>query len=295
MLGTIGLSLLVAVAPAAASGTTRTLQISVVDAKGQAVQDLKAREVVVLDDGVACQALELSRDKRPISLALVLDSSEVLGPHFRSDLVPAVRDFVRRFPEDTRFALWTSGARPTLRIEPTTDARELERALEYVVPEGGNTLMDTIDQALDALTAAEGRRLVLVIVTESGVEFSSQERPRAADHPERRGDAEIHAIQIAEAGAAPETAHPDEQVSPVERQANYEQALSKLTSATGGRQEHLLLASATPEALERIAAEVFGSYLLRYAARPGHDVHRTKLEVARPGVKVRHRVTSQGN
>lgn len=285
-------ALLASVQPAPAE-ESRSLRLSVFDSKGQPVKDLEAREVVVVENGVARPLTRLSRDDRGIALALVVDTSAAVQDAYRLQILPAITRVLRRLPAKTRVAVWTSGARPVRAAEATADVEEAVASLQRTVPDGGNTLFDTIDAAVADLAAAEGQRSILLIVTGTGVEFSSLDRPRVVDDPARLGATEVHAVAVEEMRSLSEPVLDSEGRSPMERFANYDRALDSLTRATGGRLERALSFMSLTPALDAVLADISGGYRLSYSAAAGVARREVEVRVARPRVRLRHAKTSQ--
>ena len=77
----------------------RTVTITVVDEKGHAVEGLSTTDLAVLEDGSARTPVSLEPDARPVTLALVVDSSEPLGTQFRLNFLDALVAFLGRLPE----------------------------------------------------------------------------------------------------------------------------------------------------------------------------------------------------
>jgi VWFA-related protein len=292
MLALIGSALILA-ASAAPVEEARALRLVVLDSKDRPIGDLKADELAVVENGVARVVKRLAPDKRQITLALIVDTSAVLHDAYRPYILPAVLRLVRGLPGGTRLTLWTSGSRPERLVEPTRDPDAVEAALRRVVPEGGNTLFDAIDQALADLAAAEGQRSILVIVTGTGVEFSSRDTPRALDDPRRVGATEVFAVMAEEPLAVTEEANPEEGRSPAERRADYDRTLLTLARQTGGRCERALSFMSVSPALDLIAAEIGAGYVLDYASVPDLKQRKLTLRVARSKVRVRYAPASQ--
>ncbi len=83
----------------AGSATVRSLSVAVSDEKGALVEGLTRDEVVVLENGVARELTLLEPDRRPLTLALVVDSSQPVSTAFRLQLVPAITEFLLGFVE----------------------------------------------------------------------------------------------------------------------------------------------------------------------------------------------------
>jgi hypothetical protein len=91
----------------------RTVTLVATDGKGAPVRGLTAADAVVLENGVAREVVELALDDRPLTLAILVDNSEPMATPFRLVVANAVAQFLSRLPEGARFAVWTTGDRPT--------------------------------------------------------------------------------------------------------------------------------------------------------------------------------------
>ena len=94
--------------------------------------------------------------------------------------VPAV---LGRLPDASRFAVWTTGDRPTKVVDFTDDAAQASRALKRTFPRGGNTVLDAIVEASEDLKEKEGERTAVVVVSGNGLGFSSYDRTRSWTGP----------------------------------------------------------------------------------------------------------------
>jgi VWFA-related protein len=252
----------------------RSVTVSVTDEDGAPVEGLETQEVAVLENGVARDLVSVEADRRPLTVLLLVDSSEAISSSYRLNVVDAVLGFLSKLPLGTRYALWSTGDRPTKLVDFTDDRSLAPRALRRVFPQGGNTLLDALVEASRELKSQEGQRTAVVVVTATGIEFSS--RDRRAVVQQAWGNADVFmAVMIREGDA------------PVESLRDYEYALGELTRRTGGIYETPLTAMAAASALQKVAADLRGQYRLRYATLPEIKDRKLEVRVARPGVEVR--------
>ena len=277
-----------AVSPTPASPDQGTLRLWVSDAHGQPIHDLRADEVVLREDKLTRPVVGLELETRPLIVALIVDSSAVLYPSFRSQVIPAVVGFLGRLPAGARFCVWTSGERALRLVDLSTNVKAVETALGRLSQTGGNRLFETIDEALGDLADAQGARAALVILTALGPEFSVRDEPRAFEERERRAGVVIHAVQVAEPPLVFQGPNADEGHSPFRRRANYERALGRLTDETGGRYERVLSTLGIGDALTLVNGDLAGEYLLTYSRAAGGRTTKVDVKVSRPKVKVRH-------
>jgi len=264
----------------------RTIAVVAEDAKGAVVSELSAEDLAVVEDGVARTVTRVKADERPLTLAVVLDSSAVFEMSLRTDMIEPLVTFLAGLPAGSTFAVWTTGDRPIKVVDFTDDAAGAGPPLRKVTPRGGSTTFDAIDEALTALSGREGARSALLIVTGNAVEFSGRERPAALSDADLRGDTRIEAILI-DLGRLAAIPNPQEHRSPMERIAEYERTLKGLAESTGGRFERLLSTMGVAQALERVRQSLRGSLLVTYVSDSDAGQPKIEVKVARPGITVR--------
>jgi hypothetical protein len=270
----LALALLLAQSDGSARAVLRSLDVAVLDAGGGRVPGLVAEELVVLENGVARDVSRVEPDTRPLSVTLLVDSSQQLASAYRLHLVGAAREFLERLPPETRVTVWTTGARPSLRYGPGSDTAAAVRSLERVVPEGGNTVLDALVETTREVGAPEGERTAVVVLSSSAVEFSSRDRRRVVEAA-RPQAGEFHVVHFLEGDADQEM------------QGNYSYVFSQLTRQSGGLYETPLSSMAAASRMRRIGADLAGRYRIRYATLEALEERQLAVEVARPGVETR--------
>src|SRR5262252_1792344 len=68
----------------------RTVTNSVIDDKGRPVESLAPEEVAVLENGAARTLSKVEKDRRPLRLALIVDTSEPMSDHYRLQILDPV-------------------------------------------------------------------------------------------------------------------------------------------------------------------------------------------------------------
>lgn len=263
-------------APAAEPGTeVRALTVTLLDEKDQEVTDISAADVALVENGVTRDITSFKPDPRPLSVAVIVDSSAAMGSAYRLNVVDAVVAFVARLPEGARYAVWTSGDRPTKIVDHTMDREEAGKALRRVAPQGGNYALDAIAEASADLKklAREGDRTAVVTVTGTGTEFSYRDKYRSAEEGEKSG-AVFLSVQI-EVGPAD-----------FEMRTNLSYVFERLARATGGAYDTVLSAMGTDTALRKLSAHLRAGYRLAYATVPDLKKRKLDLSIARMGTKV---------
>lgn len=271
---TAALAVLLAAPGPAPDVEVRSLTVTVTDEKGAPVEGLARDDVVVVENGVARDLTAVKRDTRPLTLVLVVDSSAAVATSFRLNLVDEIAGFLRLLPEGSRYSLWTTGDRPTRRLDFTNDVAAAAAALRKVFPQGGNTVLDALVEATADLRQKEGERTAVVVVTAVGPELSSRDRYQVVSRAQ--GNAGVYMVVQFEEGE-----------TTFENRSDLEYVLQALTSRTGGLYERPLSSMGAGSALKKVAAEFRGQYRLSYATVTGLKGRKLEVRVARPGARVR--------
>ena len=261
---------------AAAAGTEiRALTVTLLDAKGQEVSDVSVADVALSENGVNRDVASFARDSRPLTIAITVDTSAAFSSDYRLNVVEAVVGLIARLPEGTRYALWTTGDRPTKVVDYTEDRGAAGAALRRVAPQGGNYTLDALAEATADMVklAREGDRTAVVSVTGLGPEFSYRDKQRAADEAE--GRAELFLSVTVDASAAD-----------FDSQTRLSYAFDRLATASGGSDDQVLSYMALDKALRKLSAHLASAFRLRYATEPDLKKRKLELRVARPDTKV---------
>lgn len=275
----IAFVVLAALQTPAAPAALRTVEVALVDAAGRAVRDVRPEELAVVENGVARELARATLDERPLSVLLVVDSSQPAGSAFRLNVIEAVTAFLGALPAGARYSLWTTGDRPVRLVDWTEDRGAALGPLRRVFPQGGNTLLDALIEATDELKPAEGTRSAVVVVTGMGVGFASQTRQAVVDRVTGRADV-FYGVEYdqGERGVgAGETVG----------RLDYEYVLSNLASDSGGRFELSLSPMGVDRVLTGFAGELGGLYRLSYATLPELKPRKLEVTVARPELTAR--------
>jgi len=251
-----------------------TVLVSVTDEKGAAVEGLAREDVALLENGVARDIVTFRLDRRPLTVAFLLDTSEAVQTSYRLYLLEPVKEFLAGLPEGSQFALWTVGERPTKRLDYADDLKALDQALKRAIPAGGSTLLDALLEATKDLRKKEGERSAVVVVTAVGPEFSSAYRERVVK--EALSPNTTFLSVLLEEGA-----------TDLENRTNYEYVLERLARQSGGVFERTLSPMGLGRELKHLLAVLRGQYQLTYATVPDSKERKLEVKVARPGARVR--------
>jgi VWFA-related protein len=279
---TLAVFLLGQATPITAPGTeVRALTVTLLDDKDQEVTDVSADDVALTENGVARDIVSFKPDRRPLTVAVLVDSSAAVGSSYRLHVVEAVAGLIARLPEGARYALWTTGDRPTKIVDHTDDRGAAGAALRRVAPQGGNYMLDAFAEASSDLkkSGREGDRAAVVAVSFMGPEFSYLDKYRSAEVAEKNAD--LFLSVLVESGDAD-----------FEMRTNLSYVMDRLARTTGGRYDILLSAMGIDSALRKLSAHLRSGYRLVYATVPDLKKRSLDVSIARLGTKVLLPITS---
>jgi hypothetical protein len=266
-------ALLLQASPAALE--TRTVSVVVTDAEDHSVRDLGPEEVALVENGVVRDIVKILPDERPLTVAILVDSSEEIATTYRLYLIEAVAALVKALPEGARYGLWVTGDRPRRLLEVTEDRGAASPALKRVAPSGGNTLLDALVEVTKELgQQREGERRAIVAVTGMTTEFSSRDRFRIVEECEKQADQFLF--------FAVDEGHAD-----FEQRTNYDYVISHLTKRPGGRAERAITAMGAPKTVADFAPDLRPSLRLSYETPADLKERKIDVQVSRPGLRVR--------
>lgn len=144
------------------------------DRSGEFIYDLRREEVQLQDKGVPQQIQSFELASAPISLVILIDTSQRVAPLLERVRPTGVLFTSYILGQQGEAAVVTFDTDVVLRQEFTSDAEEIIRTLQDIRPGGGHTrLADGLDRAVGLLAErAEGRRGVIAVITEARDEGS---------------------------------------------------------------------------------------------------------------------------
>jgi hypothetical protein len=263
MLTTIAFVLALTAEPAAP--VTGAVSISVLDRDGRMVTDLRAEEVTLAEEGQRRVVKRVDRDTRPLALAVLVDSSEVLGRGFLADLADPVMDFVEGLPAGVDRTLLLIGTPPE--EIPLADPAAARVALRARPPFGKLSLYDGIAEASQRLARKTGtRRAIVAVITDR---FAEEDRHKALSAAARATPL-VLAVQF----------HGD---------GSYATGLDSIVKWSGGRYEQIGSAGGVAKTLQKLAPELEAPWLVVYETPSAVEARKVEVKVARKGTKVRVR------
>ena len=234
------------------------------DHKGRFVQDLKARDFEIVDDGRTRAIADLQNDVGGVSVAFLFDVSGSMEGRMPDAREAATHLLSWLDAERDEAAIYTFDTQLDERTPSTVGLKSLPRSLERLIPFGATSLHDAIAQTASRLGTREGRRRAVVVFTD-GADNASRMKPEAVSAMASAIDVPVYLF-----GIVPAIDNPSEDISTVERSA-LTGSLANLAAWTGG---HVFMASTPGQrsiAARQIVDELRHQYVIAFEAsgRPG--------------------------
>jgi len=245
------------------------LNATATDGDGRFLLDLKQEEFAVTEDGAPQEILEFALEERPVTLALVLDTSGSMRDAIREAQQAADR-FVDTLKGEERAMVIDFDQRVFLLQELTTDKVALKQAIDSTYAEGGTAIYDALYSAFRLLNPIDGRKAI-VLVTD-GDDNDSQFSLKRIVETARTSNVTIYGVGLG--GSL--------QKGP----------LKQLASETGGEAFFPSAVDKLAGVYEQVAQELRSQYLLAYtSSNKTYDgkFREVKIKSTRSGVEVRAR------
>ena len=140
-----------------------TLYVSVRTSSGKYVTDLPRESFEVYDEKVRQELVHFGMEKRPLVVAILIDTSFSMGGEPLGAARAAAIRFVKSLSAEDRAMVIAFADAPRVLIEPTTDRERLASVLGKLEAKGGTALYDAIYAASDRLTREEGRKVIVLL------------------------------------------------------------------------------------------------------------------------------------
>jgi Ca-activated chloride channel family protein len=297
---------------------------TVTDASGRFVPGLRQDDFQLYDDGRPQTITHFSAERAPVSLGIVLDTSDSMdGEKMQSARAALDRFFYDLLDPQDEVFLYRFDDDPELLQDWTTDRRLLSRALDRINPNGATAMYDAVAEAMPLVERGRHRKKALLIISD-GNDTSSTTRPADVRELIRQSEALVYAIGIdavVEERGRP-TATPPPRPIPIPRpfpprrpgrpgvlpqiqwpppiggwsrpgnddRVNVD-ALRALTDDSGGRTELVRRVRDIDPATSSVARELSQQYYLGYPASGERDGrwHAIEVEVKKGPYRVRAR------
>ncbi len=265
---------LCAVTALAAQRETREKHIAVsVAGKDDApLKDVTAADFKVREDGVAREVIRIAPAADPISVALLVDDSEI-SDRSVNEIRQGVSTFIKQVlaanPQN-EITLMTFGDRPTVAVPASSSAATLNRAVERIFARKGSGayLLQAITDAAKTLSKKEGtRRVVVAFDIEDGTEFSNDTH-ESVTTALKNAKVTLWTVVLQEQHTPPTTPEARERAI----------VLTDVAAASGGGNKPVLTRMAIPQGMAWAATLLTSQYDLTYS-HPESLIPANKLEV----------------
>jgi Ca-activated chloride channel homolog len=249
--------------------------VTVTDHKGRIVNGLQKEHFALYEDKVEQAITHFAAEDAPVSISLVLDTSDSMHPKLAKAREAAAALLHNANPED-EFSLVEFNDFARLAVGFTTKVGEIQNRLAVVETGGGTALLDAVRVALNEMKNAHHTRKAIVIVSD-GEDNASHWSRRELRDAVREADVLVYAIGIIDRDASSSTLPPQSLIGSA--------LLDEIAKQSGG---HLFQVSGLRE-LPRIASKIDtwlrNQYILAYAPngqQKSSQYHRIEVRITRP-------------
>jgi Ca-activated chloride channel family protein len=250
---------------------------TVTDPQGSLVPNLARDDFEILDNNVRQEIAVFENQSQPFTAVVMLDSSGSMTNSLKLVNAGAEQFLIRLLPQD-RAQVGAFNDKIEFSGSFTSDRDELVAALRELDFGNSTRLYDAIDQSLDRLAGAEGRRVIVVLTD-------------GEDTASKTGQGDVLSRAIAD----------EVMIYGIGLESNYfngmrqvrtnpDRVVRKLAEETGGGYYLLKATADLNSTFTRIAQELRSQYVLGFSpAVLDGKVHKLLVSVKRPGMKARAR------
>jgi VWFA-related protein len=272
------------------------------DTAGKYVTDLTAKDFAIFENSHPQRLDRFSAERRPLRIAIVLDTSlSMEGEKLKSAVAAAVEFLKVVQPGDEGLVVAFSDHVRILQ-DLTSNVSELDAAVRSVEARGGTSLYDAIVKASERLAEFEGRRVMVVLSdgkdeAANGLEPGSLHTAEEAQERALRAEVMVFAIGLGKSLARDAKALDNNPTARAEELDFYGRKplvaiLRGFADSTGGTSVFSPGAGQLRRSFEQIAEDLRHQYSLSYTSDDNrHDGswRAIKVTVARPGVLATNR------
>jgi Ca-activated chloride channel family protein len=141
--------------------------VTVTDSENHKVEGLRKEDFRLLEDGVPREVTDFFVDESPVSVGIVLDSSNSMRSKF-NDARQAVAEFLRMSHLEDEFFLVAVHDHPELLHAFTGDPKNILHEIEGIQPRGWTALYDGMYLGINHLRRAKHDHRVLLVLSDGG-------------------------------------------------------------------------------------------------------------------------------
>ena len=238
------------------------IPVSVLDAAGHPVTNLKLSDFILEVDGKPVEISELTRSETPIRLAMLFDNSSSVSIAREFEQSAALKFFRRVIrPEKDLAALYSVSTYVRLEQPFTAEISSLTRAIEmFPPPEGATKLLDAMIEAAKYLDGVSGRR-VIVIVSDGDDTYSDSTLEQALKALQL-ANCQVYVVKTTDFENYKRTG--SRRGNANIRQLAAERRMMEITAQTGGDVYSPVDEKEVDEAFRQITAALSQQYILSY-------------------------------
>lgn len=262
------------------------LSVTVTDPSQKLVTGLEEQEFRIFEDGVPQDITIFARDRQPISLSILIDTSTSMEPKL-INAQDAATGFVSKLAASDVAQLIEFNSDTTIRQTFTGDQAQLEQAVRKLRAGGSTSLYDALYIALDELKRARAtatpdamRRQAIVLLSD-GADTTSHVSYENVVEQSKKLDVIVYAIGLR-----------DKEPQPRRVYNEAEFVLRTLSQQTGGRVFFVDDPMQLPGIYGQIADEIANQYIVGYTSKnPKRDGawRKVAVQVQRAGATARTR------
>jgi len=155
-----------------------SVSATVTDERGHFVEGLQKEDFRLLEDGREMPIAQFSSARVPVSLGIVLDSSDSMSGERMNQARRALDELLNRLRNhEDEMCLFSFDEEPRLLQGWTTERDAIRRALRDVDPTGRTALYDAVSQAVGYVSTGRHRKKALLVISDGNDTASRQAVP----------------------------------------------------------------------------------------------------------------------
>ena len=251
------------------------IPVTVTDHKGTIVGGLQKEHFALYDDKVEQAITHFASEDAPVSISLVLDTSDSMHPKLKKAREAAAALLNNANPED-EFSLVEFNQVARLAVSFTTNGEEIRNRMALVQTGGATALLDAVTVALNEMKNARHTRKAIIIISD-GEDNASRCTVHQLTDAVREADVQVYAIGIIDWSS-------NSQFQPSQGPSG-SALLDEITKQTGGRLFQVSGLKQLPEIASKISALLRHQYMLAYVPngqQKNRKYHRVQVKITRP-------------
>jgi Ca-activated chloride channel family protein len=245
--------------------TPVTLDVTVVDSNNHPITNLEKRDFTVLEDGAMQEITSFTRERTPISIGLLIDTSGSIAGKLNRIKAAAASIIQQSQPGDEFFVIEFK-LNATIEQDFTSDPTAVKKAISHFSAGGQTALLDAVKLAVEhAHNKGKNKRKAVVLITDGDERDSRCNRGQLLQSL-RAANVQLYAIGFP-GGLNSTEVTTRRGLVPMKSQENESLArglLQELTHVSGGRAFYPTQAGELDEIAGAIAQELRTQYQLGY-------------------------------